>query len=184
MAFVLGFTTTDADQGQTILVQDNSTDWSGQGETVVTVRLTIQSLYTGVDLTTSTVTKDITIAGAVTFEEGFEYEINAVDLFGASYDTSIPNSIYRITMTLYNVGGVISTSGYSYTSDEVYAYDAYAVRNTYISEKATYIDNVYAKDMDYANWLDFLIVSIEANTDYGNSSAIYYIFDIFKRLTS
>ena len=182
MAFELGFTTTDYDQGKSILVVDNSSDWASMSKTVLTVRLTITSLYSEVDLTTTPVVKDITIAGLVTFAEGFEYEITGVDLFGTGYDEVIPNNIHQIAMTLYDVGGLITDTGYDYTSSEVYYYDALDTLDQYVARKAAYIDDINNSDKDMAIWLDFLISGIESNTRKGNTSAIYYIFDTFSAL--
>jgi hypothetical protein len=106
---------------------------------------------------------------------GFQHEIKNTDLGFASTDT-IPDGVYHIVMT---VTGTADT----YTSDEVVYYNATAVRDNFISEKASYIDDVNQKDMDYANWLDFLVTSIESNALSGNSSAVYYTLDIFSRLS-
>lgn len=182
MAFELGFTTTDYDQGKSILVVDNSSDWSSMNKTVLTVRLTITSLYDKVELTTTSVVKDIVITGTVVFEEGFEYEITGVDLFGANYDETIPNCIFQIAMTLYDAGGEITDTGYDSTSSEVFYYDALDTLDQYVARKAAYIDDINNSEKDMAIWLDFLITGIESNIRKGNTSAIYYIFDTFSAL--
>jgi len=87
-------------------------------------------------------------------------------------------------MTIQDVGGTLAGATNTYTSDEVVYYNAEFLRDNFIASQASYIDSVYNKDMDYANWLDFLVTSIEANAVSGNSSAIYYLFDIFDRLSS
>lgn len=185
MAFTLGFTTQAHNQGKSILVVDSSTSWIDQALSIVEARLTITSLYSGVTLTTdpTVIIIDTTIP-ANSFEDGFQYEITAEDLFGAGYPDTVKDSIYNIEMTLYDGGGIVLTSGYSYESDEVFYYNMKYIRDSYISDTASYIDDVYAKNMDYANWLDFLVTTIEANTEAGNSSAIYYVFDIENRLSS
>jgi hypothetical protein len=165
------------------MVYDNSTDWASQLTVVVNVRFTITSLYDGADLTTTPTVIDIPIDGViVTFEEGFEYEITAAQLYGLGFTGTVKDSIYRIAMTLYDVGGVIATVGYNFTSDEVFYFNAQTVLDEYVAGKASYIDTMDWEDKDYANWLDTLITTIESNTRFGNSSAIYYVFDIFSRL--
>jgi hypothetical protein len=121
------------------------------------------------------------LVSTTAFAESFSYEITAVDLGFGSGDT-IPDSIYNIVMTINDIGGVIAGAGNTYTSNEVVYYNAMYVRDNFIATKAAYLDTVYNKDMDYANWLDFLITSIESNAVVGNTSAIYYIFDIIKRI--
>jgi len=168
MAFVLSFTTEDYDQGRSIMIVDAST---GEFPAISAVTYTITSLYAGTVLTPTTAVKTITAS----LVAGFQHEIKNTDLGFASTDT-IPNGIYHIVMT---VTGTADT----YTSDEVVYYDAITIRDNFISEKASYIDDVYNKDMDYANWLDFLVTSIESNALSGNSSAVYYVFDVFDRLS-
>lgn len=169
MAFSLAFTTSDYDQGKSIMIIDAST---GTFPAISAVTYTITSLYTGTVLVPSTATKTIT----ATLAAGFQHEIKNTDLGFASTDT-IPDSIYHIVMTCTGTSD-------TYTSDEVVYYNARLIRDNFISEKASYIDDVYNKDMEYANWLDFLVTSIEANAGSGNSSAIYYLFDIFTRLST
>lgn len=168
MAFVLKFVTEDYDQGKSIMIIDAST---GSFPAISAVTYTITSLYAGTVLTPTTAVKTITVS----LVAGFQHEITNTDLGFASTDT-IPNGVYHIVMT---VTGTADT----YTSDEVVYYDAIAIRDNFISEKASYIDDVYNKDMDYANWLDFLVTSIESNALSGNSSAVYYVFDVFDRLS-
>jgi len=182
MAFLLGFTTTDYDEGKSILIEDNSTDWASMSKTVTQVRFTITSLYSGVTLTTTPVVKDIAIGGLVTFAEGFSYEITNINLFGAGSSDPVSDSIYHIEMTLYDVGGEIADAGYAYSSSEVYYFNALALLDDYLARKAAYVDTIDFEDQEYANWLDFLISTIESNTRKGNSSAIYYCFDTFKNL--
>jgi hypothetical protein len=168
MAFTLLFTTTDHNNGKSLLIEDAST--GTPFPTLTAATFVITSLYTGTVLTGTTVTKTFT----QTIASGFSLEITNTDLGFAAADT-IPDSIYHIIMT-------VTGSSDTYTSDEVVYYNAKYTRDNFIAEKAAYIDEVYDKDMDYANWLDFLITSIEANTVSGNSSALYYIFDIFYNL--
>ena len=177
MAFALAFTTQDYDQGKSILIIDNSTDWANV-PTVDSVTFTITSLYDGVDIDEEIIVPIITTA----FEEGFQYEIKNTDLGLSSSDT-IDDSIYRITMDLYNLGVQLSGTGNTHTSDEIVYYNAKEVRDSFLAEIAAYINDVTNKEIEYANWLDFLITSIEANAQYGNSSAIYYIFDIFQNIS-
>jgi hypothetical protein len=168
MAFVLQFSTVDHNQGMSILIEDAST--GTPFPTLTAATFVITSLYSGTVITGTTVTKTFT----QTIASGFSLEITNTDLGFASADP-IPDSIYHIIMT-------VTGSTDTYTSDEVVYYNAKYVRDNFISEKAAYIDDVYSKDIDYANWLDFLITSIEANTVSGNSSAIYYIFNVFHNL--
>lgn len=180
MAFDLTFSTSDYNQGKSILIQDESTDWATVPAAVTSVTFTITSLYEGVILSPETCSKTV-LVGTIAFEEGFSYDITNVDMGFSSTDT-IPDSIYNIIMTINNVSGVIVGAGNTYTSNEVVYYNAMYTRDNFIATKAAYIDKVYNKDMDYANWLDFLVTGIESNAVVGNTSAIYYIFDIFKRL--
>jgi len=168
MAFSLAFTTTDYDQGKSILIEDASTGtpWP----TLTAATFTITSLYTGTVLPVSPVVKTYT----QTIAAGFSLELKNTDL-GFAIDDTIPDSVYNIVMT-------VTGSADTYTSEEVVYYNAMYTRDNFISTKAAYIDDVYNKDQDYANWLDFLITAIESNAVSGNSSAIYYIFDIFGRL--
>ena len=177
MAFTLSFNTQDYDQGKSILIIDNSSDWANV-PAVDSVTFTITSLYDGVEID-----EEITVPIATTlFEEGFQYEIKNTDLGLSSSDT-IPDSIYRITMDLYNLGSQLTGSGNTSTSDEIVYYNAKEVRDSFLAEIAAYINDVTNKEIEYANWLDFLITSIEANAQYGNSSSIYYIFDIFQNIS-
>jgi hypothetical protein len=169
MAFELKFTTHDYDQGKSIMIVDASTDVF---PVISEVTYTITSLYDGVVLNPSPATKTIVTVLAA----GFQHEITNVDLgFGAT--ETIPDGVYHIVMDNPDTAD-------TYTSDEVVYYNALYTRDLFISSKASYIDDVYNKDMEYANWLDFLITSIESNTIKGNSSAVYFIFDIFSRLNS
>ena len=178
MSFTLAFTTQDYDQGKSILIIDNSTDWANV-PTVDSVTFTVLSLYDGVVMD-----EEITVPVSTTlFEEGFQYEIKNTDLGLSSSDT-IDDSIYRITMDLYNVGSQLIGSGNTWTSDEIVYYNAKEVRDSFLAEIAAYVDDVTNKEIEYANWLDFLITSIEANAQYGNSSAIYYILDVFSNISS
>jgi hypothetical protein len=169
MPFVLAFSTHDYDQGKSIMIEDAST---GAFPAITAVTYTITSLYTGTILTPTTAVKTFTAALAA----GFQHEIKNTDL-GFAADDTIPDSIYNIVMTCT---GTTDT----FTSEEVVYYNALFTRDNFISAKAAYIDDVNNKDMEYANWLDFLITSIEANAIKGNSSAIYYILNIFKRLNN
>lgn len=177
MAFDLAFSTQDYDQGKSILIIDDSSDWVNV-PTVDSVTFTITSLYDGVVLDEEVIVPIATVL----FESGFQYEIKNTDL-GLSISDTISDSIYRITMDLYNLGSQVAGSGNTYTSDEIVYYNAKEIRDSFLAEIASYIDDVTNKQIEYANWLDFLIVSIEANAQYGNSSAIYYIFDIFKNIS-
>jgi hypothetical protein len=180
MAFDLAFSTTDYNQGQSILINDESTDWANVPGGLVSVKFSITSLYDGVVLSVSPVVKTV-LVGTTPFVEGFSYEITAVELGFGSGDT-ISDSIYNIVMTINDAGGVVVGSGNTYTSNEVVYYNAMYTRDNFIATKAAYLDEVYNKDMDYANWLDFLVTSIESNAVVGNTSAIFYIFDVFLRL--
>jgi hypothetical protein len=180
MAFSLAFTTTDYDQGRSIIINDASTDWANVPVGVVSATFSFTSLYTGVTLTPVPLVITVPI-GTEPFVAGFSYEIKNTQLGFAATDT-IPDSIYRIKMEISNGGGIIPGAGNTYTSEEVCYYNALAVRNKYIAEVASYVDKVYTKQQEYANWLDFLCTSIEANALTGNSSGIYYTFDIFSRL--
>lgn len=166
MAFTLAFTTHDYDQGKSILVEDASTGTPFPGMASYTLEIT--SLYSGVTLAT------VTLAGGV-LASGFSIEVKNTDLGFAVTDT-IPDSVYEMVLTF--------NTAETYTSNEVVYYNALNIRDSFIAGKASYIDDVYNKDMEYANWLDFLITSIESNTTNGNSSAVYYILDVFKRLSS
>ena len=166
MAFSLAFTTTDYDQGKSILVQDAST--GAPFPAMATYTLAITSLYSGVTLATVTLS-----GGALT--SGFSIEVKNTDL-GFPVDDPIPDSIYEIILTFNTTE--------TYTSEEVVYYNACYTRDNFIATKAAYLDEVYNKDQDYANWLDILITGIEANAINGNSSAVYYIFDVFSRLNS
>lgn len=178
MSFTLAFTTQDYDQGKSILIIDNSTDWATV-PTVDSVTFTITSLYDGVVLD-----EEVTVPIAtVLFEEGFQYEIKNTDL-GLSVSDTISDSIYRITMDLYNLGSQVAGSGNTYTSDEIVYYNAKEIRDSFLAEIASYINDVTNKEIEYANWLDFLIISIEANAQYGNASAIYYLLDVFSNISS
>lgn len=181
MAFSLIFTTTDYDQGKSMLINDASTDWPNVPAPVTGVRFSFTSLYSGVVLTPVPKVIDVLI-GVTPFVAGFSYEIKNTDL-GFGVDETIPDSIYRIKMEILDGGGVpYAGAGNTYTSDEVSYYNALAVRNQYISTLTAYVDKVYTQQQEYANWLDFLCTSIEAHAMSGNSSGIYYIFDIFQRL--
>jgi hypothetical protein len=170
MAFVLSFTTTDYNEGKSILVQDASTGtpWP----TLTAAQLVVTSLYSGVVLTPATAT--ITYATAIV--SGFSLEIKNTDLGFASTET-IPDGVYRIVMT-------VTGSSDTYTGDEVVYYNAVYTRDNFFATKAAYLDEIYNKDQDYANWLDILVTGIEANTLSGNSSAVYYILDIFDRINT
>lgn len=181
MAFELAFTTIDYDEGKSILIQDACTDWASV-PTVDSVTFTISSLYSEVVLGTSpSYNVVITVpVGTTAFEEGFQYEITGVQLFGAGYTDTIPDSIYSITMDIYN--GV--TLQDTVTSNEVVYFNATSLRDNFIAELASYDTDLTNKQMEYANWLDFLVTGIESNAIAGNSSAIYYIFDTLSSISS
>jgi len=166
MAFVLAFTTSDYDQGKSIMVTDASTGTPFPA--MATYTLAVTSLYSGVTLAT------VTLAGGV-LASGFTIEVKNTDL-GFAADDTIPDSVYRMVLTFNTTE--------TYTSDEVVYYNACYTRDNYIATKASYLDEVYNKDQDYANWLDVLVTGIEANAISGNSSAVYYILDVFSRLNS
>lgn len=180
MAFVLSFTTEDYDQGKSILIKDDCSDWTSV-PTVDSVTFTITSLYSEVVLGTSpSYSVTITVPTSTTaFEEGFEYEITGAQLFGAGYVDTIPDSIYSIKMDIYN--GV--TLEDTVTSSEVVYFNATKLRDDFIAELAAYNTELSNKQMEYANWLDFLVTGIESNAILGNSSAIYYIFDTFNNIS-
>jgi len=180
MAFDLLFSTEDYNQGESILINDESTDWANVPAGVLSASFSITSMYDGVVLDPTPFTKTVLVS-TTPFVEGFSYEITAVELGFGSGET-IPDSIYTIVMTINDVGGVIVGAGNTHTSNEVVYYNAMYTRDNFIATKAAYLDEVYNKDMDYANWLDFLVTSIESNAVVGNTSAIFYIFDIFERL--
>jgi hypothetical protein len=166
MAFSLAFSTTDYDQGKSILIQDAST--GSPFPAMATYTLTVESKYSGVTLAL------VTLSGGV-LASGFSIEVKNTDLGFAATDT-IPDSVYEMILTF--------NTSETYTSEEVVYYNAMYTRDSFIASKAAYIDDVYNKDQDYANWLDFLVTSIESNAVVGNSSAIYYVFDIFSRLNT
>jgi hypothetical protein len=180
MAFQLQFSTTDYNQGKSLLINDESTDWANVPGSILSASFTITSLYTGVVLSTSPTIITILVS-VVPFVEGFSYEIKNTDL-GFGVTDTIEDSIYQIVMNINDAGGVVVGSGNTYTSNEVVYYNAMYTRDNFIATKAAYLDTVYNKDMDYANWLDFLVTGIESNAIVGNTSAIYYIFDIMKRI--
>lgn len=180
MAFELAFTTEDYDEGKSLLIVDACTDWASV-PAVDSVTFTISSMYSEVvigddPLYTATVTVPI---ATVAFEEGFQYELTGAQIFGVGYDDTIPNSIYTIKMDLYNGAALVD----SFTSNEVLYYDAMSLRDLFIAELASYDTNLTNKQMEYANWLDFLVTAIEANAILGNSSAIYFIFDAFNNIS-
>lgn len=178
MAFELSFLTEDYDEGKSILIIDNSTDWASVAA-VDSVTFTISSMYSGVVIgTTPLYTATVTVPIG-TFVEGFQYEITGAQIFGSGYISSIPNGIYTIKMDLYNGAALVD----SFTSNEVLYYDAMALRDSFIAELASYDTNLSNKQMEYANWLDFLVTSIESNAVLGNSSAIYYTFDTFNNIS-
>jgi hypothetical protein len=166
MAFSLAFSTSDYDQGRSIMVTDAST--GSPFPAMVTYTLTVTSIYSGVTLTTKTKS-----GGALT--SGFTIEVKNTDL-GYTATEVIPDSVYRMVLTF--------NTGETYTSDEVVYYTACYTRDNFLATNAAYIDDVYNKDQDYANWLDVLITGLEANAVAGNSSAVYYILDIFSRLNA
>lgn len=180
MAFQLGFVTQDYDQGRSILINDASTDWDTAPVGVVSATFTFTSLYQEVATVPSPAVITV-LVGVVPFAEGFSYEIRNIDL-GFSADETIHDSIYRIKMEISNGGGIIPGTANTYTSEEVCYYNALNIRNQYIATLASYEDKVHTQQQEYANWLDFLCTSIEADALIGNSSGIYYIFDIFSRL--
>lgn len=183
MAFDLAFTTQDYDQGKSILIVDASTDWASV-PAVDSVTFTISSMYSEVVLgTTPNFNVTVTVPiGTTAFAEGFQYEIKNTD-FGFSSTEIIYNSIYTIKMDLYNLGVQVAGAGNTYTSNEVFYYDAMNLRDTFIAELAAYDTDLNNKQIEYSNWLDFLVTSIESNTTFGNSSAIYYLFDTFTNLS-
>lgn len=69
------------------------------------------------------------------------------------------------------------------TSSEVVYFNATKLRDDFIAELASYNTTLNNKQMEYANWLDFLVTGIEANAILGNSSAIYFIFDTFNSIS-
>lgn len=69
------------------------------------------------------------------------------------------------------------------TSNEVVYFNATSLRDNFIAELASYDTDLTNKQMEYANWLDFLVTGIESNAIVGNSSAIYYIFDTFNNIS-
>jgi len=172
--FTLGFTTTDYNTGKSLLIIDASDEWSAAPIGVTAMVFTITSLYTGTVLPVTPYVKTV-LVGTVPFQQGWQVELTANELGFTGSDTTVPDSIYRIAMTLVGAAN-------TYTSEEVVYYNAKAIRDTYVAEEASLLCDIYAKEIDYANWLDFLIVNIEANSVAGNSSAIYWVFDIFKRL--
>jgi predicted Zn-dependent peptidase len=182
MSFQLAFNTTDYNQGKSILVQDSSSDWGSAPANIVSVTFTITSLYNGVVLDPNPMTVVI-LDSTESFSQGFQYEITSYD-FGFDDTSTVPDSIYNIVMTIQDINGTLGGPTNTYTSDEVVYYNAEFLRDNFIASQAVYIDSVYNKDMDYANWLDFLVTSIEANATSGNSTAIFYLFDIFDRLSS
>jgi hypothetical protein len=186
MAFLLGFTTEAYNQGKSILIEDDSAYWNDQVNTITQVVFTITSLYSDAELTTDpvVVTFDTSEDGNE-FEVGFQYEITAQDLFGDSYVGTVKDSIYHIEMALYISGPTeLTDDGYSYESDEVFYYNLMGFRDTYVATNLSYKDNIYERKIHHTNWLDFLVTTVESNTTYGNTSAIYYIFDVEERLSS
>lgn len=181
MAWELSFTTEDYNEGKSILVKDNCTDWASV-PTVDSVTFTITSMYSEVLVGTSpSYTATVTVPiGTVAFAEDFEYELTGVQLFGAGYDETIPNSIYTITMDIYNGASLEDTV----TSNEVFYYDAMYLRDSFIAELASYDTDLTNKQMEYANWLDFLVTGIESNAVFGNTSAIYFIYDTLSSISS
>jgi hypothetical protein len=179
MAFDLSFVSSDYNLGQSIMLTDSSTDWSTAPIDVTSVTFVITSTYSGTILTPYT---KIVLVATEAFAAGFQHEITSTEL---GFSGTVPDSIYHIVMTIQQAGvPVVAGAGNTYTSDEIVYYNAIAIRDTFIATKASYIDDVHNQDMEYANWLDFLITSIESNGTVGNSSAVYYIFDIFSRLSS
>jgi len=179
MAFALAFTTADYDQGRSILINDASTDWANVPAGVVSATFSFTSLYDGVTL--SPVPRVITIlVGVEPFIAGFSYEITNVAL-GLNAADPIPDSIYQIKMQISNGGGIIAGPGNIFTSDEVCYFNSIAFRSKYIAEIAK-CTKVYNKNQEYANWLDFLVTSIESNAMTGNSSGIYLAYDVFPSL--
>jgi hypothetical protein len=174
MAFSLGFTTTDYNDGKSLLILDASTEWSAAPIGVTAMVFTITSLYTGTVLPVTPYIKTVLVS-SVPFQQNWQVEITAYELGFTSADATVPDSIYSITMTL--VGNTAT-----YTSEEVVYYNTKNFRDMYVAEHASFLCKVYGPEIDYSNWLDFLVVNIEANSVAGNSSAIYWIFDIMKRL--
>lgn len=181
MAFSLAYTVDDHNDGYSLLVEDASTDWPSMSKVVTSIEITLESLYSGVTLAPITITINPADPGKA-FVQGFQYELTSTQIFGSAI--LIPDSNYKMEMVLFDAGGEIVDAGYNYDSEEIYYYNLLNIRDNFIAEKASYIDDVYNKDMDYANWLDFLVLTVESNTFYGSTSAIYYVFDIEERLNS
>lgn len=180
MAFELSFITEDYNEGKSLLIVDDSTDWASV-PVVDSVTFTISSMYDGVVIgTTPLFTATVTVPiGVISFVEGFQYELTGEQIFGVGHTDIIPNSIYTIKMDLYNIGAVVDT----FTSNEVFYYDAMLLRDTFVAELASYDTDITNKQMEYANWLDFLVTGIEANATLGNTSAIYFIFDTLNNIS-
>ena len=74
MAFDLAFSTQDYDQGKSILIIDDSSDWANV-PTVDSVTFTITSLYDGVVLDEEVIVPIATVL----FKSGFQYEIKNLE---------------------------------------------------------------------------------------------------------
>ena len=182
MAFQLRFTTRPSNEGKSLLIIDDSVDFASFTETTTRILIRISVVNDYIKLSsggTEVAQIEKSFDGALARD--FQYEILNTDL-GFSESNPIPDAIYNITMELYNGNTMLTGSANTYNSKEVSYYNSELLKNN------TFIDIANKCDIDIDNieltealFLASQVEGIFASSIFGDTGAIYNIFDNLKR---
>jgi hypothetical protein len=182
MAFKLQFSTRPSNLGKSIILYDESTDWLDYSATVTKVVITTSvvnnyiPLYNGTTPVTEVIKE---IAGSIA--EGFELEITNTDL-GYPESEPIKDAIYTFKLELYNGTTINPDPTYNYESKEVSYYNSEILKNSkFVSLSQQCIVDIDDSLLDEPLFLASQLEGIFASSIYGDTGAIYNVFDNLKR---
>jgi hypothetical protein len=167
--------TTPMIAGTTVRVYNTSTNWSYYNSANATLgTLTVTALDGNTTLFNGTASYVKTYTPAELVGD-FYFDILATTMFGAS-TAVIPDDILTFKFE------ITGTTPYSYTTDEVFYWNAWSTKTNACFDAVDFIEDVNSREVKYACMVNALYQGLTADIFVGNTSGIYEKIDIFTRL--
>lgn len=175
MAAVFGFSTTTVGAGHTMRIYSTSSNWTGYMPGDATgATLTITSFIAGEAIFANGATSFTKALTAASLVGDFLIDITALEMFGA--DMILPDCILNVKIDIAN------TALDTYTSVEVFYYNAWVIKSAVCYRAVNQIYDVNSTEIKYAGMVNMLYQGLLADIVVGNTSGIYEKLDIFNRL--
>ena len=169
------FSTTPMIAGTTIRIYNTSSNWTyyvpGDSSTVT---LTITALDGNATLFNGAASYTTTYTPASLVGD-FYIDLLAATVFGSAV-TTIPDDILTVTMA------ITGTTSYTYSTDEVFYYNAWKTKTDAAFLAVDFIEDVNSREIKYACMVNALYQGLTADIFVGSTSGIYEKIDLFTRL--